>query len=193
MLHAPAAHARIALAALAVAVSAAPVLAAGPNVDKRLAKPECFDALRQSSGPRLACDHHAWMTDGERADVVKLTRGYLKDARCTVSVDIERRLVDEALAASDRVFEAPPQPVVCELETSGGPMKIGGTFAPRVVFKDGFAIDATPGLANITGVNSYLAWPVVAYINGAKSIKSEMAAMINDIRTRLTHRQQAAK
>ncbi len=182
-----------ALAALAATVWAAPALAAGANMDQHLAKPECFDALRQSGGTRLSCEHHAWMTDDERADVVKLTRGYLQDARCTVTVDIERRLVDEALAASDRVFEAPPQPVLCELQTSGGPMKIGGTFSPRVVFKDGFAIDATPGLANITGVNSYLAWPVVAYINGAKNIKSEMAAMINAIRTRLTNRQQAAK
>jgi hypothetical protein len=131
------------------------------------------------------------MTEAERADLASLTRGYLINARCTVAVDMDRRLIDEALAASDRVFTAPPQPVTCEVETSGGPMTIGGTFAPHVVFKDGFATDASPGLANITGVNSYLAMPVVAYVNRAPGIKSEMAAMINAFRAQLNGRQAA--
>ena len=154
-------------------------------------RPDCYSALRRPTGERLACTHDVWMTDEERAEVQKLTRGYLLDARCSVAVDIDRKLVDEAMAASDRVWDAPPQPVTCQLQTSGGPMTIGGTFAPHVIFKDGFAVDASPGLANITGVNSYLAWPVVAYVNGASSVKSEMATMINAFRAQLNHRQQA--
>lgn len=155
--------------------------------------PDCFASLRQAGAPRLVCVHEAWMTNEERADLQKLTRGYLLDARCTVSVDIERRLIDEGLAASDRVLDLPPQPVICKLQTSGGPMTISGTFAPHVVFKEGFAVDASPGLANVTGVNSYLAWPVVAYVNGARHIKSEMAAMVNAFRAQLNPRQQAAR
>jgi len=157
------------------------------------AAPDCFSSLRQTSGRggRLVCEHRAWMTDEERADLAKLTRGYLLDATCVVSVDIERALIDEGLAASDRTFDIPPQPVVCALETSGGPMTIAGTFAPKVVFKEGFAVDATPGLGNVTGVNSYLAWPVVAYVNGAARIKGEMATMINAFRAALAKRQQA--
>lgn len=154
--------------------------------------PDCFTSLRQPRGERLVCEHRAWMTEDERADLSKLTRGYLLDARCSISVNVERRLIDEGLAASDRTFEIPPQPVVCALDTSGGPMTISGTFAPKVVFKEGFAVDATPGLANVTGVNSYLAWPVVAYVNGATRIKTEMAAMINAFRAALNKRQQAS-
>lgn len=153
----------------------------------------CFQALRASSGARLVCKHDAWMTDQERDDLEKLTRGFLLDARCSVSVNMEQRLVDEAMVASDRVFEAPPQPVTCLLQTSQGPMTIGGTFAPRVVFKDGFAVDASPVLANVTGVNSYLAWPVVAYVNAAPPIKSEMTAMINLFRAKLNQRQRASR
>ena len=156
-------------------------------------KPDCFSSLRHPGGKRLVCEHKAWMTDEERADVTKLTRGYLLDAKCTVSVDVERGLIDEGLAASDRVFDIPAQPVVCALETSRGPMTIAGTFAPKVVFKEGFAVDASPGLGNVTGVNSYLAWPVVAYVNGASRIKSEMAAMINAFRSQLNKRQQASR
>jgi hypothetical protein len=164
---------------------------AAPNAAQTAGKkaPDCFAQLRRPAGARLTCEHKAWMTDQERADLVKLTRGYLLDASCRVSVDIERRSVDEALAASDRVYDAPPQPVTCDLQTSGGTLTIKGTFAPRVTFKDGFATDASPGLANVTGINGYLAMPVVAYVNHAPGIKSEMTAIINAYRAQLTGRQ----
>ncbi len=77
------------------------------------------------------------------------------------------------------MFAAPPQPVRCELETSDKPITIEATFAPRVVIKDGVAVDATPGLANVTGVNSYLAWPVVEYVNRSATVRDEMLKMIN--------------
>lgn len=174
--------------ALALVAHAMPATAAQPS-----ARPDCFAALRHPGGKQLTCTHDAWMTDEERSELQKLTRGYLLDARCTVAVDVARALVDEGLAASDRILDLPPQPVTCQLQTSGGPMTISGTFAPHVVFKDGFAVDASPGLANVTGVNSYLAWPVVAYVNGARHIKSEMAAMINTFRAQANPRQQAAR
>ena len=142
----------------------------------------CFSALAQLNGARLSCEHLAWMTDDEREEVQRLTRGYLRDARCKVSVDIDATTVKEALAASDRVVDFPAQPVTCELDTSVGPMTVGGTFAPHVEFKNGAAISASPGLANITGISRALAWPVVAYINNARSITSQMAAMINAFR-----------
>ena len=178
--------------ALGVSVAAAYALAPTPGhatgQPPAASIPDCFAALARPGGPRLVCQHQAWMTDEERADVHRITRGYLIDARCTVAVDIDRRTVDEALAASDRVFEAPPQPVTCRLQTSGGLMTVGGTFAPKVVFKDGFAVDATPGLANITGINSYLAWPIVAYVNRAPGITREMTAMINAYRAHKSQR-----
>ena len=172
------------------------VMAAGPLVSAALAEParpaplpSCFAALAGPPTDRLVCEHLAWMTDDERAEVQRLTRGYLLDARCTVHVDVEAALVEEALAASDRTIQFPPQPVTCELQTSGGAMTVSGTFAPHLVFKGGFAVQASPGLANITGVNSYLAWPVVAYVNHAPSITSEMAQMINDYRALKSRKQ----
>jgi hypothetical protein len=172
------------LSLLMLSLSSRVYAASAPTLD-------CFAALRSPSSARLTCTHEAWMTDTERADLLKLTRGYLQDVRCTVAVAIDRYLIDEGLAASDRVFTTPPQPVTCHLQTSGGPVTILGSFAPNVTFKDGFAVDATPGLANVTGVNSYLAWPVIAYVNNAPSIKSEMTAMINAYRAQLNVQQQA--
>jgi hypothetical protein len=185
------AHTMLALALTAGSnfAGGAPATAAGGA--KR--QPDCFAALRHLSGTRVACEHQAWMTEQERADLKAATRGYLLDARCVVSVDVDRRLVEEALVASNRTWTAPPQPVTCALTTSSGPMTIGGTFAPAVVFKDGFAVDASPGLAGITGVNSYLAMPVVAYVNHAPGIRSEMAKMINAFRSQPVGQQAARR
>jgi hypothetical protein len=145
----------------------------------------CFAALGRSGDPHINCTHQTWMTPQEQADVRRLTRDYVLDAKCKVQVSIPRSDVEAALAASDRVFAAPPQPVICEIITSGGPMPIAATFAPNVVFKDGFAVSATPGLANVTGVNSYLAWPVVEYVNRSATIGDEMVRMINAYRAKI--------
>ena len=144
----------------------------------------CFYQLLEDTGPLIGCEHPAWLTDEEKADLKKLTRDYLHDARCNIAIRIERAKVDAALVGSDLTFESPPQPMTCVLTTSSGEMTISGTFAPKVVFKDGIAIQATPGLANITGVNTYLAWPVVHYINNAARIGQPMLMMINAYRAR---------
>jgi hypothetical protein len=152
----------------------------------------CFAQLGRSGNPKLECDHRAWLTPQEQADLAKLTRGYLKDAQCNVKVSLERAVIDAAVAASDLEFQAPPQPVTCEIATSSGSLPVSATFAPRVVFKDGFAVSASPGLANVTGVNSYLAWPVVEYVNRSATIGEEMVRMINAYRGKLG-KQHAAK
>lgn len=139
----------------------------------------CFWQLAHGRGAELACEHPAWLTEEERADLRKLTRDVLQDVRCRISVRIQRKLVDDALELTDHVFQAPPQPVACDVEMSSGPLRITATFAPRVVIAAGRATEATPGLADVKGVNSYLVWPVVQYINHAPSIRGEMLRMIN--------------
>jgi hypothetical protein len=96
-----------------------------------------------------------------------------------VEVKIDRALVAPALGTADYEFTAPPQPVTCEIKTNASVITISGTFAPTVTFKDGVAVEGSPGLANVTGVNAYLAWPVVQYVNRAPGIRRDMLAMIN--------------
>ncbi len=168
---------------LALTLSGAPfAYAAGPSEPPH--ERNCFYQLLEDTGPHIDCEHAAWLTEDERSDLKQLTRAYLLDARCTIKIAIERAKVEAALAGSDLTFESPPQPMTCLITTSSGDMTITGTFAPKVVFKDGIAIRATPGLADITGVNSYLAWPVVHYINNAERIGNPMKLMINAYRAR---------
>lgn len=152
-----------------------PAHAAGPANPER----NCFWQLAHGRGSEMACEHHAWLSDQERDDLRKLTRELLQDARCVVTVRIRRVLVDDALELPDHVFQSPPQPVSCAITTKDSSFTITGTFAPKVVIKGGKAVEATPGLADVQGVNSYLAWPVVQYVNRAPGIQGEMLNMIN--------------
>lgn len=174
-----------------VALTPWPAAATGKNRATPNQPSSCFAALGRSGDAQIKCVHQTWMTPQEQTDVRRLTRDYVLDARCTVTISMPRADVEAALAASDRVFAAPPQPVTCEIMTSSGLMPIAATFAPNVVFKDGFAITATPGLANVTGVNGYLAWPVVEYVNRSPTIGDEMVRMINAYRAKLGSRQAA--
>lgn len=168
--------------ALLVLLIAAPAHA-GPPQDVPLER-NCFYQLQKSQSPEIDCEHPAWLTVEEKEDLRRLTRDYLQDASCRIAIRIPRRHVEEALAASDFVFESPPQPMTCDITTKAGVTRITGTFSPRVVFKGGQAVEATPGLADVEGINKYLAWPVVHYVNHADRIGSTMLLMINAYRAR---------
>lgn len=172
---------RASLAAISLLAWTAAAEAGGPLRDIPVEK-MCLKQLVEDTSPQIDCVHQAWFTDQEREDLKSLTRGYLLDASCAIDVKIERAAVEAALVASDTTFTSPPQPVTCEIETSRGKVTITGTFSPRVVFKGGTGIEATPGLADIQGVNSYLAWPVVHYINHSERITRPMLLMVNAYR-----------
>jgi hypothetical protein len=155
-------------------------LAAG--TDPGAALRACVAALEDRTTPTVACQYVAALSDEERTDIRLLTRDLVRDASCTVEVKIDRSLVTPALTATDYAFESPAQPVTCTISTSGSILEIKGTFAPRVTFKKGSAVDGSPGLANVTGVNSYVAWPVVQYVNHSPGIRRDMLAMINAYR-----------
>lgn len=153
--------------------------AAAADDPRREQTRNCLAQISGSRAPEIACDYPAWLTEEERADLKKLTRDMLQDLRCSVAIRIKRILVDDALELTDHVFQAPPQPVTCDLVLKDSTVEISGTFAPRVVIKEGKAVEATPGLADVKGVSSYLAWPVVQYVNHAPGIRKEMLRMIN--------------
>lgn len=143
---------------------------------------DCFAEIERGRGPVLTCKFPTRLTDDEKRDLRSLTRDVLLDARCVVSISIERDQVTTALTATDLEFAALPQPVTCEVVTADKVYPITGTFAPRVVFRDGEAVEATPGLADVVGVPGYLAWPVVQYVNRSGSIRDGMLQAINGYR-----------
>lgn len=168
-------------ATVAVAAAAACLATWAVTHSATAAPRDCFAELAHGRAPSLVCEFPTALAQKERDDLKALTREAIRDARCVVSIAIERRLVEDALRSPDHVFEAPPLPVTCTIETSATPYVITGTFAPRVVLRDGFAVEAVPNLANVagTGAAAYLAWPVVQYVNRAPHIQVEMRRIIN--------------
>lgn len=158
---------------------------------QRAATRDCFSEFLRGKSSTLRCEFPTRLTDEERGDLERLTRGMLLDARCMVAINVERRVIEDAIAADDMVVELPPQPVSCEVSTKETVYPIAATFQPRVVFRGGIAVEGSPGLANLTGVSKYLAWPVVQYVNRSAGVGGRMTEIVNLWREHLRGRGRA--
>jgi hypothetical protein len=143
---------------------------------------DCFEELEKGKGSEIACGFPLRLTEEERADLEKATRGYLKNLACLMTIRIARDKVDEAIEASDLTFQSPDQPVSCTVTTPKSTFEVTATFAPRVVFKGDVAVSASPGLGNVKGVSRVLSWPVVAYVNYGPGMHSNMLKVVNAYR-----------
>ena len=157
--------------------------AAEAGKSKPAALPEdCFDVLENGKGQEIACAFPLRLTEQERADLKKVTREYMHDLTCQMSIRIPRAKVDEAIRAKDLVFQAPEQPVTCHVTTGTSAFDVTATFAPRVVFKGDKAVSASPGLGNVKGVSRALSWPVMLYVNYGPGMRSGMLQVVNAYR-----------
>jgi hypothetical protein len=140
---------------------------------------DCWAQFMESDSKEISCAFPALMEEEDRAKIEKLTRKLFKDASCQITIKLERALIDDAVKTPDLSFVTPPQPVSCEVKSSRGDLPVTFTFAPKIEIKGGKAVKASPGMGNVVGVNSWLAWPVVAYINGSGSIQDVMLRVVN--------------
>lgn len=161
--------------------------AAGPE---RLSE-DCFDELENGTADEIACLFPIRLSDDERAQLKAGSRGFIENVGCTLTVRIARREVEAAIWAAELVFQSPEQPVVCTVTTPRGNFDVTATFAPRVAFKGDKAIDATPGLGNVTGVSRVLSWPVVLFVNRWPSVRSGLMRIVDAYRTHARKRPRA--
>ena len=154
---------------------------------------DCVDQLLKENGREIACRLPLQMSEKELAELRKASRDILKDASCVLTIRIERALIGNAVANAEKhVFESPPQPVACEIRTNETMIPVTFTFAPRVEFKDGQAVKATPGMANVSGVSRLLSLPVVAFVNSSRHVETGMLETVNAY-LRYVARSKAAK
>ena len=144
---------------------------------------ECFRQLVDGRGSEIVCELPTRLTDRERDDLRAVTRDPGLDVTCKVSIRIARKLVEDAVRATGpHVFTAPPQPVACDIVTKSGKIPIKAQFAPRVVFDNGKAIDGSPGLQQVGGASSAIAWPVIQYVNRSGVTRQTMLKVINALK-----------
>lgn len=177
------------LLVLAIAATTSPAHAADePTADG----PDCFEEFLNGTAEVIACTFPTRMSADEQAEAEKYTRGLLKDASCVVEIKLPRKLITDALAATgDHVFEAPEQKSRCEVVTSKATFPVSMTFAPKVTFKEGIAIEATPNLDKVTGVPKALWWPVAYWVNSSDMIEDATLKIVNAVKRQ--HGTQQAK
>lgn len=139
---------------------------------------ECLAQLSAPDGD-VACEFPTVMADKDRKAIQKITEGEFEDARCMVRVALARTVINDALGIDKGRVSLPPQDVTCVLETTSGDLPVSFTFTPAFDFNGGQAVKASPGMGGVKGVNSWLAWPVVTYINNNKEIREVMLRVIN--------------
>jgi hypothetical protein len=170
-------HART--AAIIAAIAAFAVVGSPSRGVEAAAPANCITQLTTGSGPELICSYQTQLGEKERAELRRMTGDLFVDARCLVNVRIERRQITTALIKPDYVFQATPQAVTCDVIGKDEKLPIAATFAPRIVLKGGRAVDAHPGMANLTGLNDVLADPLLQYINKSDAIRAQMVKMVN--------------
>jgi len=161
---------------LALAVGAGLPARGGEAPDR---ENDCFWQLTEGRSSDIRCSFPTALGDDDRAELKRITRGILLDARCMVEVVIARHLIDAAIETPDNIFKAPPQPVTCVVTTSKKHHTLSFTFAPRVVFAGGEAVEATPAMSPVEGVAGVLSWPVRQWVNRSNSIEEGMLKVIN--------------
>ncbi|MFV0367956.1 MAG: hypothetical protein ACK5KM_05805 [Hyphomicrobiaceae bacterium] len=154
---------------------------------------DCFDELENGTGAELACIFPLRLSPDEQMELEKGSRGYIKNVTCTLKIRIARHFLEAPLGQKDHVFESPEQPVACQVTTHKSTIDITATFAPRIEFKDDKAVKATPGLANVKGVNRFISWPVVQFVNRWPSIRSGMLQVANALLERQRKKQEAGE
>lgn len=169
-------------AAVSGAMAAAEPAKPSATAAKLAAPRDCFEELERGTDAQFVCTYPVALADQERADLQRITRGYLQDVTCAVDVRIDRGLVERAVQDGDYAFQSPEQPVSCDVKTSKSTVHITATFAPRVTFKGGQAVDGSPGLDNVQGVTRILSWPVKQYVNRAPHVRNTMLLIINAYR-----------
>ena len=85
-----------------IAIAGAGLAAAGTSDREQ----DCFHQLENGRGAEIVCAFPTRLSEQEQADLRRITRDVLQDAHCVVSIRFPRRLLDDALAAADHVFEA---------------------------------------------------------------------------------------
>jgi hypothetical protein len=172
-------HNNLRTAWVAGAIAVAAVIGSTSRTAEAAAPANCIAQLTSGSGPEVICSYPTQLGEKERGELRRMTGDLFVDARCLVNIRIERRQITSALIKPDYVFQATPQAVTCEVIGKDEKLPIAATFAPRITLKGGRAVDAHPGMANLTGLNEMLADPLLQYINQSDAIRAQMVRVVN--------------
>lgn len=178
------------LAAGVLAASALPATALDVLPNEKAGREACerracdMVLKRDEKGPPLVCDMvKTWDRDkikkgGEKK---RMTWGF-GDARCQVSLKLERALVMPALLQDKYTLQFPPQRIVCEIEGSEKkPESLTVVAAPKIKFKDGKADKVWLNVKEVEGQSGVktLVWTAAKLADGLGFFHKDTIKSIN--------------
>lgn len=111
----------------------------------------CEIILKKEPGADLKCElSKTWaketLTDGAEARSLSWSMG---DARCSVTLEVKRQMLLNALTADAFELKVPQHAVLCELDGDAGVTVATMTLAPTLKFEKGQAVGVDLGVGNI--------------------------------------------
>ncbi len=106
-----------------------------------------------AGGGPLQCDITQTWHQEEIAKAVKKGRitWPFGDARCKAKFEISRALLTASLNQKTHTLKIPPQPVSCEIDSSGAPHVLTAKMGPVIEFENGKAKSVSLGFSEIDG------------------------------------------
>ncbi|MEQ9640610.1 MAG: hypothetical protein RIM84_11360 [Alphaproteobacteria bacterium] len=141
---------------------------------------DCIDSLGERGGETVTCVASFELSPALRDQVARLTAGFMRDTACQVQVQVPRQMVVQALLAAGTVA-LPAQPVACAIATGGKAILTRFSLAPSVSFFAGEAIEASPGIADLTGLPPSVARAMQDWLNDSPLVEAALLRGINHL------------
>lgn len=180
----------LALAGVLAAAVAAPAYALEVLPDEKAGREACEKRAcqlildRNPSGPPLACNMtKTWDRDKikKNGEKKRMTWGF-GDARCQMTLRLERSLLVPALKEAKYTLHFPPQKVVCQIEDSEKKAKpLVVTAAPKIKFKGGQADKVWINVTEVEGEGAAksLVWTAAKLADGLGIFHKDTVNSIN--------------
>lgn len=144
---------------------------------------DCFWQLLHGTGA-IDCAVPLRLSDEEKKELRKITRSYMQDVSCDLKIKLKRSYVVEVETKAEGDVTIPAQNVSCTVIGKKSSSPITFSFAPKLSFKDGQAVKASPQMGQIKGLSKIISWPVKQWVNRADMIEKPLLRVINAYRAR---------
>ncbi len=137
----------------------------------------CLKAFETGTDPMVMCSLSYRLPEKDQTKLQTISANVLRDAQCAVALAVDRASFFEGLLA-DRL-DLTPQPVACQVQTSGDPLDVRFQVAPLIQFEDGRASSAEVRMTDLTGLPSILSNLMVTFVNSNGSLERAILKAIN--------------
>ncbi|MGF1455648.1 MAG: hypothetical protein ACFB6R_09755 [Alphaproteobacteria bacterium] len=137
----------------------------------------CLKEFETGTDPMVVCSLSYRLPEKDQSKLQTISANVLQDAQCAVALSVDRASFFEGLLA-DRL-DLTPQPVACQVQTSGDPLDVRFRVAPLIQFEDGRASAAEVRMTDLAGLPSILSNLMVTFVNSNASLERAILKAIN--------------